>query len=355
VSGISHFIVDFFPIASAFIHGVLASFLPGWLADLINIVISISFFLVVATVIVMSLVYLERRIIAFMQDRLGPNRVGPQGILQPVADVIKLMSKEDIVPANADPVVYKLSTVVMVFSALMIYAVIPFAPNTIIADLNIGILYAIAISSLTALGMLMAGWGSNNKYALLGAMRAAAQVISYEIPLVFSIIGVAMITGSLSTVSIVQGQAAWGGWRWNIFLQPIGFVVYFIAATAELNRTPFDLMEAESEIVAGYHIEYSGIRFALFFLAEYLNAFAVAALGATLFFGGWLGPILPPYVWFIVKAYALFFIFYWLRGTLPRVRIDQLMSLAWKYLLPAALANVVITGVGIWIYHVITT
>jgi NADH-quinone oxidoreductase subunit H len=355
VSSISHFIVDFFPIASAFIHGVLASFLPGWLADLINIVISISFFLVVATVIVMSLVYLERRIIAFMQDRLGPNRVGPQGILQPVADVIKLMSKEDIVPANADPVVYKLSTVVMVFSALMIYAVIPFAPNTIIADLNIGILYAIAISSLTALGMLMAGWGSNNKYALLGAMRAAAQVISYEIPLVFSIIGVAMITGSLSTVSIVQGQAAWGGWRWNIFLQPIGFVVYFIAATAELNRTPFDLMEAESEIVAGYHIEYSGIRFALFFLAEYLNAFAVAALGATLFFGGWLGPILPPYVWFIVKAYALFFIFYWLRGTLPRVRIDQLMSLAWKYLLPAALANVVITGVGIWIYHVITT
>lgn len=353
MSSISHFIVDFFPIASAFIHGVLASFLPGWLADLIDIVISISFFLVVATIVVMSLVYLERRVIAFMQDRLGPNRVGPQGILQPVADVIKLMSKEDIVPTNADPIVYKLSTVVMVFSALLIYAVIPFGPNTIISDLNIGILYAIAISSLTALGMLMAGWGSNNKYALLGAMRAAAQVVSYEIPLVFSIIGVAMITGSLSTVSIVQGQAAWGGWRWNIFLQPIGFVVYFIAATAELNRTPFDLMEAESEIVAGYHIEYSGIRFALFFLAEYLNAFAVAALGATLFFGGWLGPILPPYIWFMIKAYLLFFIFYWLRGTLPRVRIDQLMSLAWKYLLPAAIANVVITGIGIWIYHLV--
>ena len=203
--------------------------------------------------------------------------------------------------------------------------------------------------------MLMAGWGSNNKYALLGAMRAAAQVISYEIPLVFSILGVVMITGSLSTVSIVQGQATWAGWRWNILLQPVGFVVYFTSATAELNRTPFDLMEAESELVAGYHIEYSSVRFALFFLAEYLNAFAVAALGVTLFFGGWLGPILPPYLWFLTKTYALFFVFYWLRGTLPRVRIDQLMNLAWTYLIPAALANVLITGIGIWLYHVLTS
>lgn len=203
--------------------------------------------------------------------------------------------------------------------------------------------------------MLMAGWGSNNKYALLGAMRAAAQVISYEIPLVFSILGVVMITGSLSTVSIVQGQATWAGWRWNILLQPVGFVVYFTSATAELNRTPFDLMEAESELVAGYHIEYSSVRFALFFLAEYLNAFAVAALGVTLFFGGWLGPILPPYLWFLIKTYVLFFVFYWLRGTLPRVRIDPLMNLAWKYLIPSALANVLITGVGIWIYHLLMT
>jgi NADH-quinone oxidoreductase subunit H len=274
--------------------------------------------------------------------------------------VIKLFSKEDIVPTNADPVVFKLSTIVMVFSALLIYVVVPFGPGMIISDLNIGILYAIAISTLTAIGMLMAGWGSNNTYALLGAMRAAAQVISYEIPLVFSVIGVIMITGllsgtgpihPLSTVAIVQGQSAWSGWRWNVILQPIGFVVYFISATAELNRTPFDLMEAESEIIAGYHIEYSGVRFALFFLAEYLNAFAVAALAATLFFGGWLGPILPPYVWFILKTYLLFFIFYWMRGTLPRVRIDQLMGLAWKYLLPAAMANVVLTGVGIALYQ----
>lgn len=347
----SNFINNFFPIAVSFIQSVLQSFLPVWIADIIRIVISISFFFVVGTIVVMSLVYLERRVIAFMQDRLGPNRVGPQGLLQPVADVIKLFAKEDIVPTNADPIVFKLSTIVMVVSALLIYTVIPFGPNMIISDLNIGILFAVAISSLAAIGMLMAGWGSNNKYALLGAMRAAAQVISYEIPLVFSIIGVAMISGSLSTVSIVHDQAAWSGWRWNIFLQPIGFVVYFISATAELNRTPFDLMEAESEIVAGYHIEYSGVRFALFFLAEYLNAFAVAALGATLFFGGWLGPFLPPYVWFLLKTYLLFFIFYWMRGTLPRVRIDQLMGLAWKYLLPAALANVVITGVGIWVYQ----
>jgi NADH-quinone oxidoreductase subunit H len=185
-------------------------------------------------------------------------------------------------------------------------------------------------------------------------MRAAAQVVSYEIPLVFSIIGVVMITGSLSTVSIVNGQAAWFGWRWNIFLQPIGFLVYFISATAELNRTPFDLMEAESELIAGYHIEYSGMRWALFYLAEYLNAFAVAALGATLFFGGWLGPVLPPYVWFLVKTFALFFVFYWLRGTLPRVRIDQLMGLAWRWLLPAALVNVVLTGLGIAVYQALT-
>lgn len=350
----THFINDFFPIASTFIHDLLASFLPLWIADIISIVISISVFILFATIVVMSLVYLERRIIAFMQDRLGPNRVGPEGLLQPIADVIKLFAKEDIIPANADPIVFKLSTLVMVFSALLVYVVVPFGPGMIISDLNIGILYAIALSSFTAVGMLMAGWGSNNKYALLGAMRAAAQVVSYEIPLVFSIIGVAMITGSLSTVSIVNGQAAWGGWRWNIFLQPLGFLIYFISATAELNRTPFDLMEAESEIIAGYHIEYSGVRFALFFLAEYLNAFAVAALGATLFFGGWLGPILPPYVWFIVKTYALFFIFYWFRGTLPRVRIDQLMGLAWKYLLPAALVNVLITGVGIWVYQSLT-
>lgn len=349
------FINNFFPNLVALISRALNSFLPDWVSTIITIVLSISFFFAVATIIVMLLVYFERRVIAWMQDRLGPNRVGPEGLLQPVADVLKLLAKEDIVPANADALVFKLSTFVMVTSALLVYTVVPFGPNMIISNLNIGILFAVSISSIGAVGMLMAGWGSNNKYALLGAMRAAAQVVSYEIPLVFSIIGVIMITGSLSTVSIVNGQAAWFGWRWNILLQPIGFIVYFVSATAELNRTPFDLMEAESELIAGYHIEYSGIRWALFFLAEYLNAFAIAALGATLFFGGWLGPILPPYVWFLIKTFALFFVFYWFRGTLPRVRIDQLMGLAWRYLLPAALVNVVITGIGIAVYQALAT
>lgn len=348
MAAVGNFINDFGTVLLGLIGGILGWFLPTWIVSIILVVISISFFLVFATIVVMSLVYLERRVIAFMQDRLGPNRVGPEGILQPVADVLKLMTKEDIIPSAADPVVFRLATVVMVIPALLIYAVIPFSRTMIISDLNIGILYAISVSSVSVVGMLMAGWSSNNKYALLGAMRAAAQVVSYEIPLVFSIIGVLMITGSLSMTDIVNSQA---NSVWNVIRQPIGLLVYFVSATAELNRTPFDLMEAESEIVAGYHIEYSGIRFALFFLAEYLNAFAVAGIAATLFFGGWLGPLLPPWFWFIFKTYLLFFVFYWLRGTLPRVRIDQLMTLAWKFLLPAALVNLVATGIGIWIYQ----
>ncbi|MBI2942292.1 MAG: NADH-quinone oxidoreductase subunit NuoH [Chloroflexi bacterium] len=328
-------------------------------------IVSISVFLAFATIVVMSLTLVERRVIAFMQNRLGPNRVGPQGVLQPVADVIKLFAKEDIIPANADPWVYRLATTVMVIPALLIYAVIPWSQNMVIANLSIGILYFVAISSVSVVGLLMAGWGSNNKFALLGAMRAAAQVISYEIPLVFSIIGVAMLAGSLSTVDIVNAQRV----LWFIVLQPVAFFVFFTAATAELNRTPFDLMEAESEIVAGYHVEYSGVRFALFFLAEYLNGFAVAALATTMFFGGWLSPVetignwfgwnlpplLPPYAWFFLKTYLLFFILYWLRGTLPRVRIDQLMGLAWKVLLPLALANLALTSIGLYLYRVITT
>ncbi len=314
------------------------------------ILVSVGFFVLVAIGIVMSLVYFERRVIALMQDRLGPNRVGPQGLLQPVADVLKLLSKEDLIPSKADAPIFKLAPIVVVAPALLIYAVIPFGDRMVIANLNIGILYFVAISSTGVIGILMAGWGSNNKFALLGAMRAAAQVISYEIPLVFSIIGVVMIAGSLSTVDIVQSQTAWGGFRWNILIQPLGFLIFFIAATAELNRTPFDLMEAESEIIAGYHVEYSGIRFALFFLAEYLNSFAVAALAVTLFFGGWHGPILPPWLWFIIKTYALFFLLYWMRGTLPRVRADQLMSFAWKILLPLSLANMMITGLGLYIF-----
>ena len=347
------FIANFLNILKDFATSILLLFLPAWLVDIVTAVVNILVFIMFAITVVMSLVYFERRVIAFMQDRLGPNRVGPQGVLQPIADVLKLLTKEDIVPVNADPWVYKLATFAVVVPSLMIYTVIPFGPKLVIADLNIGILYFIAIGSVTVVGILMAGWGSNNKFALLGAMRASAQVISYEIPLVFSIIGVAMLASSLSTVDIVNFQSAWLGLKWNVLFQPIGFFVFFLAATAEVNRTPFDLMEAESEIVAGYHVEYSGIRFALFFLAEYLESFAMAALAVTLFLGGWNGPIQPPWLWFIVKAYAVFFLFYWIRGTLPRVRVDQLMGFAWKVLLPLALFNVLLTGIGIHVYHLI--
>lgn len=333
----------------------LGAILPAWLADLILAVINMTLFLIFATIVVMSLVYLERRVIALMQDRVGPNRVGPLGLLQPVADVLKLLTKEDIVPLRADVPVYKLATFVMVVPAICIYAVIPFGPRLVIADLNIGVLYFIALSSVAVIGILMAGWGSNNKFALLGSMRAAAQVMSYEIPLILSVLGVVLVAGSLSTAKIVEAQAGWLGFRWNVLVQPIGFLIFLAASTAEVNRTPFDLMEAESEIVAGYHVEYSGIRFALFFLAEYLKSFAMAALAVTLFLGGWQGPILPPWLWFLLKTYAVFFVFYWLRGTLPRVRIDQLMAFSWNVLLPLALVNLVLTGIGVAIWRSLAT
>jgi NADH-quinone oxidoreductase subunit H len=331
------------------IAGALGAFLPAWLVGIAMILVGLVMLIAFMTVVVMSLVYLERRVIAFMQDRLGPNRVGPEGLLQSVADVLKLLSKEDIIPANADRPTFLLAVPAAVIPALMVYAVIQWAPGMQLADLNVGFLYVLAVSSLTTISVVMAGWGSNNKYALLGAMRAAAQMISYEIPIVMSLVGVAMIVGSLRIGDIIAWQANAG--LWLVVLQPIGLLVYFISSLAELNRTPFDLMEADSEIVAGYHIEYSGMRFALFFLAEYLNAFAAMAIAATLFLGGWQGPILPPYVWFVIKCYALFFILIWLRGTLPRVRVDQLMGLAWKGMVPLALANIVVTGIGMWIWR----
>jgi len=330
------------------IVAVLATFLPSWIVGIILFIIGITFLLLFMTVVVMSLVYLERRVIAFMQDRLGPNRVGPEGVLQTVADVVKLMSKEDIIPAEADRPTFVLAVPAAVIPSLLVYAVIQWAPGMQLADLNVGFLYVLAISSLTTISVVMAGWGSNNKYALLGAMRAAAQMISFEIPIVMSLVGVAMIVGSMKISDII-------GWQlngvWLFVLQPLGFLIYLTSSLAELNRTPFDLMEADSEIVAGYHIEYSGMRFALFFLAEYLNAFASVAIAVTLFFGGWQGPILPPWLWFVIKCYTLFFVLLWLRGTLPRVRVDQLMGLAWKGMIPLALVNILLTGLGMLIYR----
>ncbi len=294
---------------------------------------------------VMAFIYFERRGMARMQARLGPNRVGPFGVLQPVADAIKVLLKEDIVPTKADRIVHWLAPVVAFVPALLIFAVVPFQDGALLADLNIGILYVVAISSVSTVGIFMAGWGSSNKYSLLGAMRNIAAVVSYEIPLVLAIVGVVLIAGSLSMNQIVLAQ--------NIpfiLLQPLGFLLFFISACAEINRSPFDLMEADSEIVAGFHTEYSGMKFAMFYLLEYAEAVAMSAIITTLFLGGWRGPVLPPWLWFVIKIVAVFFVMIWIRTTLPRIRIDQLMALAWKFLFPLALINLIITGIQVLIW-----
>lgn len=291
---------------------------------------------------VMAYIYIERRVLGRFQIRIGPNRTGPFGIIQPVADTIKILIKEDIIPHNADGLLHLLAPAIAFIPTLMIFAVIPLWNGATLADLNIGILYIVAISSVSVVGILMAGWASNNKYALISAMRVIAQVVSYEIPLALSIIGVVLLTGNLAMSNIVESQ--------NIpfiLLQPLGFIIYFIAALAEINRTPFDLLEAESEIVAGFNIEYSGIKFALFFLTEYAEALAISAIIATIYLSGWRGPLLPPFLWFLIKMVAVFILIIWVRSTLPRIRIDQVMGLAWKFLLPLALINLLITGLEV--------
>lgn len=294
------------------------------------------------SITVMFLVWWERKVSAHIQVRFGPMRVGGwHGWAQSIADGIKLLIKEDIIPARADKWVFVIAPVVVFTTALSCFVVIPFGKSLIISDLNIGILYIVAISSFTVVGIVMAGWSSNNKYSLLGAMRSAAQVVSYEVPLVLSILGVVMLVGSLSMVKIVEAQRR----IWFVIPQFLGFLIYLTSAIAETNRLPFDIPEAESELVAGFHIEYSGIRFAMFFLAEYANIFVVSAIATTLFLGGWLGPpILPSWVWFLGKTYLILFIIMWLRWTLARLRVDQLMGLGWKVLLPLAFLNIGLTG-----------
>ena len=293
-------------------------------------------------IMVMGVIYIERRSMGRMQSRLGPNRTGPFGLLQPVADALKVLMKENIVPDKADKIVHWLAPVVAFAPALMIFAVVPFQNGALLADLNIGILYVLAISSVSTVGVFMAGWGSSNKYSLLGAMRNVAAVVSYEIPLVLAVLGVVLVAGSLSLNQIVLAQNVP-----FILLQPLGFLLFFIAGCAEINRSPFDLMEADSEIVAGFHTEYSGMKFAMFYLVEYAEAVAISAIITTLFLGGWRGPILPPWLWFVIKIMVVFFLMVWTRTTLPRVRIDQLMALAWKFLLPLAFINLIITAIQI--------
>jgi NADH-quinone oxidoreductase subunit H len=296
-------------------------------------------------VMVMGAIYIERRAMGRMQSRLGPNRTGPFGLLQPVADAVKVMLKENIVPSSADKIVHWLAPVIAFAPVLMIFAVVPFQDGALLTDLNISILYIVAVSSISTIGIFMAGWSSGNKYSLLGAMRNVAAVVSYEIPLALSIVGVVLLAGSLSLNTIVLKQDIP-----FILLQPLGFLIFFTAACAEINRSPFDLMEADSELVAGFHTEYSGMKFAMFYLVEYAEAIAMSTIITTIFLGGWRGPLLPPWLWFIVKTFIVFFLMVWTRTTLPRVRIDQLMALAWKFLFPLAVINLFITAVQVLVW-----
>ncbi len=316
---------------------------PGgfWWHWLVFTIIIIAFVLT----LVMGFIWIERRGMGRMQARLGPNRVGPFGLLQPVADAIKVLLKENIVPAKGDKIVHWLAPVVAFFPALMSFAVVPFQDGALLAELNIGLLYVVAISSVSTVGIFMAGWGSSNKYSLLGAMRNVAAVVSYEVPLVIAILGVVLIAGSLSLNQIVLAQDIP-----FILLQPLAFLIFFIGGCAEINRSPFDLIEADSEIVAGFHTEYSGMKFAMFYLAEYAEALVISAIITTLFLGGWRGPVLPPWLWFVIKVIVVFFVMVWTRTTLPRIRIDQLMALAWKFLFPLALINLIITGAEVLVW-----
>ncbi|MBM7662471.1 NADH-quinone oxidoreductase subunit H [Bacillus mesophilus] len=289
----------------------------------------------------------ERKTMAFMQGRIGPNQVGGRwGLLQTIADVLKLLLKEDTIPKLADRPLFILAPVIAFTPAFMVLATIPFTESFQFADIGVGLLYYVAVSGITTIGIVTGGWASNNKYALMGGMRAAAQMISYEIPLVMSVIGVILLSGSLNLNEIVAAQ---GETMWFILLQPVAFVVFFIASVAELNRTPFDLPEAESELVAGFHVEYSGFRWAFFMLAEYVYLFAMAALTTVLFLGGWLPPFeflsfIPGAIWFSLKFMFIVFLLMWIRYTFPRLRADQLMEFGWKVLLPVALGNIFFTA-----------
>ncbi|MBH52558.1 MAG: NADH-quinone oxidoreductase subunit NuoH [Chloroflexi bacterium] len=292
--------------------------------------------------------YMERRVLGRFQSRLGPNRVGPFGLLQPFADVLKLVMKEDIRPAAADRLIFFLAPIVLVVPVFLLIAVVPFGKNMYIANLNIGALFIVAVTTVAALAIFLGGWGSGNRFALLGASRAVAMLISYEVPMILSLVGIVILSGSMSLVDIVEAQ------RLPYFLlQPIGFFVFFLAATAEMNRPPFDLLEAESELVAGFHTEYSGTKFALLYLAEFAEAVVFAGIFATLFFRGWQNPFVPQewfqffpsQIWFFLKVIFFLFIFVWIRATLPRLRIDQVMSFAWKVLFPLSLINLVLTAI----------
>ncbi len=338
----------------------LVSHVPAGLGGVVSALVSVVAILAAFASLFALTTVLERKGLGRIQNRYGPNRVGPFGLLQPLADGIKSLTKEDVVPHAADMAVHFLAPLILVIAAFSLYAVLPVGRNMVLANLDAGVLFFFAVSSVMEIAIFMAGWSSRNKYSLLGAMRAIAQMISYEVPLILASVTVVMAAGSLSTVSIVERQAGYSGIlpRWFVFTPWgfAGFVLFMIAAVAESNRSPFDLPEGESEIVAGYYTEYSGFKFALFFLGEYIGLFAISGLGITLFLGGWAAPFsfltwIPSYVWFFTKLLAMIAFFIWVRGTLPRLRMDQLMNFAWKFMLPMALLNLVTTGVWRFLAH----
>ncbi len=325
--------------------------------------VKIMLVLVVFLTCIAYTVLMERKVLGFIQLRLGPNRVGPWGLLQPLADAIKLLFKEEFTPPGVNKVLFVLAPIITAVPAFLPLAAIPFAsqilPDTltiygykvdlaaaglnqgVIADINVGLLYVFAMGSLSVYGAVLGGWASNNKYSLLGGLRLSAQMISYEMTLGLSVIGVLMLSGSLSLVKIVEAQKS----MWFIFYQPLGFLLFLTAAFAECARTPFDLIECENELVAGYQTEYSSMKYGVFMMGEYGHILVASALATTLFLGGWQGPVLPPIVWFMGKTFALVFFFIWVRGTFPRFRFDQLMKLGWKVMLPLCLVNILFTGV----------
>ncbi|MFO1417445.1 MAG: NADH-quinone oxidoreductase subunit NuoH [Methylotetracoccus sp.] len=302
--------------------------------------LNIAAILLALVAVAAILIWVERRLLAVWQDRLGPNRLGPLGLLQVAADMIKILSKEDWVPPFADKPVFILAPTVIMVTMLTAFAVVPIAPGVGVIDLNFGLLYFLALSSLSVYSLVLAGYASNNKYALYGALRAAAQTLSYEVFMGLSVMGVVMLAGSFDLRTIVESQRD----GWYVVPQFLGFVIFFIAVIAESHRAPFDLPEAEHEIVAGFHTEYSGIKFGMFFVGEYIGITLSSAMIVTLFFGGWLGPVLPPVIWFALKTLFFILTFILLRGALPRPRYDQLMGFGWKTMLPLALLNLVVTG-----------
>lgn len=327
--------------------------MPPLVIDIVLTLISASVVAGFMAVLALAFVWVERKISAHIQNRLGPMRVGWHGVLQTLADALKLIQKEDIRPAAADRWIWWWAPAVSFVAVFAAFVAVPFGERLVVRDFNIGVIYIVAITTFGVISMLMAGWGSNNKYSLLGGFRSAAQVVSYEVPLLLAVLSVVMVAGSLSLMSIVQAQqGTFAGFipNWFIFRHfpfgLIGFLIFLIAGTAETNRTPFDLPEAESELVAGFATEYSGMKYAMFYLAEYAAMYVMAALGTVLFLGGWYGPVLPSWMWFAIKCVFLVCVLMWFRWTFPRLRVDQLMELSWKFLIPLAFLNLL--AVGLW-------